>query len=141
MERMLISECQKRLAKVWVGCVLFIVGLFFAQTMAGKFGDHSKEAWGWLLPTVMPSLSLIVGAVVADKYRGLSKRTTADRFAYRLSLGLSWFYLLLILCSILLQPLSPFGPLEMFSLSQFWLSPVHALVGIALGVFFTSTRD
>ena len=54
------------LASIWfVGaglCFIVLVG----QSQVGIFDSDTGAVWGWFLPTVMPTLSLIVSALVAD---------------------------------------------------------------------------
>jgi hypothetical protein len=129
-------RCKRRLATVWfvLGGVIFL--LLVIQTVMGYYGQRATDAWGWFLPNVMPTLSLIVGVLVLDQMGGGVKTRTADAFLYRLALGLSCAYLLLILLSILVQPFAPLPPLELMQQSNLWLGPLQGLVAGALGAFF-----
>jgi hypothetical protein len=136
-ERVAVAKCQQRLATLWLIAAGAIVLLVVAQSIGGIYGGRVGEAWSWLLPLVSPLLLLIVGAVVAEAKRPQST-ATVDRFAYRMSLGLSAFYLVLVPATILLQPFSGRTPLEMLDLSNLWLGPLQGFVAMALGVFFQS---
>ena len=129
-------RCKRRLATVWfvLGGVIFL--LLVIQTVMGYYGQRATDAWGWFLPNVMPTLSLIVGVLVLDQMGGGVKTRTADAFLYRLALGLSCAYLLLILLSILIQSFAPLPPLELMQQSNLWLGPLQGLVAGALGAFF-----
>ena len=129
-------RCKRRLATVWfaLGGVIFL--LLVIQTVMGYYGQRATDAWGWFLPNVMPTLSLIVGVLVLDQMGGGVKTRTADAFLYRLALGLSCAYLLLILLSILVQPFAPLPPLELMQQSNLWLGPLQGLVAGTLGAFF-----
>ena len=133
-----VSQCQQRLAVVWfLGSALVLI-LMLGQTIGGKYGTQYPKAWSWFLPTVLPTLSLIVGALAHDARRQTA--ATVNRFAYQMSLALSLFYLLLVVGTILLQPLAMMNPLELLSTSHLWLGPLQGLIGISLGVFFGSRR-
>ena len=136
-ERVKVSSCQRRLALAWFigGGLVFLVVV--VQTMAGHYGEKTKAAWSWLLPTIMPTLSLIVGAVVSQQPQSTA---TVDRLAYRISMGLSLCYLLLVLATLAVQPFTGTDPLDLMSTSNLWLGPVQGLLGIALGVFFGSRK-
>jgi hypothetical protein len=85
----------------------------------------------------MPTLSLIIAVLVLDQLgKGVQMPRTADRFLFRLSIGLSAFYLLLILLSILIQPFTPLPPLQLMQQSNLWLGPLQGLVVGAMGAFF-----
>ena len=140
-ERIDVSVGQRRLAIIWLAAGAVLVLLLVAQSIGGKFGSEAGKAWTWLLPLIIPTLSLILGAVA---YQATRKPTpaTVDRFAYRVSLWLSAFYLLLVLGTVVAPALIsyPSGSdmLATMQMSNLWLAPVQGLVGIALGVFFVS---
>jgi hypothetical protein len=138
-ERIPFIRAQRRLAVVWFLLSLATFLVVIALTVAGSFGDQSGRAWSWFLPSVIPTLTLIITAVVAE---GKESPATVERFTYRLTLSASVLYLVLLLLSLLLQPiarsLGGITRMELLELSQLWLVPVHGLVGIALGVFFVS---
>ena len=88
-----MTVCKRRLASLWFvggGILLLLVIL---QTLLGGYGDKSGDAFGWLLPNIVPTLSLIIGVLVSDALgKGLPGKE-ADRFLFRLSFGLSCAYL------------------------------------------------
>lgn len=134
-----LAACQRRLAAIWLPACALLSLLLVGQSVFGKYGDESGKAWGWFLPTVLPTLSLIVGAV-AYSAKQPDTPDTVDEFAYRLSLGLSIFYLLLVAAVPVVQPLSGLPPFRLMEISSLWLGPVQGLVGLALGVFFVSRQ-
>lgn len=132
-----VGSCQTRLAAIWLGGggVLFVVVL--VQSLAGKYGEQTGVAWSWLLPALIPTISLIVGAVAYDAVKSKTE-TTVDRMAFRVAGGLSVFYLLLLTTTLLAEPLTRSSPLELLEMSKLWLGPVQGLVGLSLGAFFVS---
>jgi hypothetical protein len=139
-DRVPLSRCQRKLADVWlVGCAVIFL-LLLGQSVGGKYGSQVEKAWSWFIPTVLPTLSVIVGAVAYQARRD-PQRVTADRFAFRMTIGLSLFYLILVIATMLLQPFSRMTPLELMAVSNLWLGPVQGLVGIMLGVFFASRQS
>src|SRR5262245_39961216 len=55
-----LVAARSRLATPWLGGGA-IIGLFlFVQTVAGKYGGQTDRAWGWFVPTVTPTLTVIV---------------------------------------------------------------------------------
>lgn len=131
-----MRRCKRRLASVWFVLAGLIFLLLVIQSVMGHYGARATDAWGWFLPNVMPTLSLIVGVLVLDQLGGGVKTRTADAFLYRLALWLSCAYLLLILLSILIQPFAPLPPLDLMQQSNLWLGPLQGLVAGALGAFF-----
>jgi hypothetical protein len=106
--------------------------------VGGKFGTDAGKAFSWFTPHVVPTLLLMVGAIVKEKES--SPPATADRFPFQLSQWLSVTYLVLLLATLLLQPVSGMTPFEMMNTSELWLGPMQGLVGLSLGAFFVSRK-
>jgi hypothetical protein len=127
--------CQRRLPLVWMGYSLALILLLVAQSVHGPYGSRVDRAWQWLIPLVLPTVSLIVGAVAYEaKSRGEGRKIS--RFPYRVALFLSLLYLTLVLSVPLLAPLTADSPINFMQESTLWLAPVQGLASIALGVFF-----
>jgi hypothetical protein len=132
-----IAYCKRQLALIWFigGGILFAIVLM--QTLLERYGSAANQAWGWLLPSVLPTLSLIIGQLVFDAVQGGNRGRTVDRFLFRLTAMLSSVYLLAVLMVILMAPfLRESGPLQLMAESNVWLGPVQGLVSAALGAFF-----
>ncbi len=134
-------QCKRRLAALWfigAGAVFFVV---FLQTAFGHYGEKVTEVWSWVLPTVMPTLSLVLGVLVVDALgKGISI-TRIDDFLFRLTFGLSLAYLLAVLLIFLLQPFTRVPPLQLMQQSNLWLGPFQGLVAAGLGAFFVSAPN
>lgn len=131
-----LTHCKRWLAGIWFtgfGVIFFIV---LIQSQLGHYRDEANQVWGWLLPTVMPTLSLITGVLVLDASRHDKHRATTDRFLFLLTAWLSGAYLASVLLVILLQPLSSVSPLQSMAQSNVWLGPFQGLVAAAMGAFF-----
>lgn len=131
-----LTRCKRWLAGIWFtgfGVIFFIV---LIQSQLGHYRDEANQVWGWLLPTVMPTLSLITGVLVLDASRHDKRRATTDRFLFLLTAWLSGAYLASVLLVILLQPLSSVSPLQSMAQSNVWLGPFQGLVAAAMGAFF-----
>ena len=137
--RVSITAAQSRLAVLWLAGSAVIFMLMLAQTVSGKYGGQTQRAWGWFMPTVVPTLSVILSAIAYGATKAAEDQTVEER-AYRMTFWMSAFYLLTLLATLLLQPLSDLRPLEFMSNANLWLGPLQGLVGIALGTFFTSKK-
>ncbi len=139
---MKMVECKKHLAVVWFvgGGVLFFI--LFLQSIRGVYGDKVADAWGWLMPSIMPTLSLMIAVFVMDalnKSRQVQD-VIADVFLFRLTFYLSIAYLVVALLTILLQPFSTSSPSEIMQLSHLWMGPFQGLVTASLGAFFMKNK-
>ena len=134
---MTMQVCRKRLGITWIIGAMVLVIVLILQTMRGLYGDKANEAWGWFIPTVFPTLALILAVLVSDfKKASVQQNRTVDLFMYRLTLGLSILYLLVVSSTILLRPLFSWAPLELMRLSNLWLGPLQGIVAAVIGVFF-----
>ena len=131
----LMSVCRRHLALVWFAAAGLLLVLVLLQSLLGHYGAHVREAWSWLLPTIMPTLALIIGVLTADLRAGRDD-PPVDPFLYRLALGASVFYLLVVALTIFVQPLVAQAPTELMSMSNLWLAPLQGLVSAAIGAFF-----
>ncbi|MEI7694660.1 MAG: hypothetical protein WCI64_03290 [Chlorobium sp.] len=135
-----VQECKKRLLVVWLAGAGMLSLLLIAQSMQeeGPYLDRVSDAWGWFLPNVMPTLSLMVGVAVKEFTAVADDQRVVDSFLFNLSLWLSVGYFTLLMASISLQPLfSPnVAPLDFLKQSNLWLGPMQGIVTLALGAFF-----
>ena len=127
---------KKRLAVIWFigGGILF--SLIFAQSILGRYGASVERVWGWFIPTILPTLSLMIAVFVLDTIGRGVKRKSVDKFFYRLSSFLSIVYILSIITIILIEPFSDLSPLELMEQSSIWLGSFQGLVGASIGAFF-----
>ena len=138
--RLDVRRCQRRLLALWAGVSVAAFAIVLVQT--GPGGAYERDAgavWDWFLPTIVPSLSLMLGTVLADARAtpGDVPRVTVDALAYRIAFTTSVLYLLLVVALLLMyaQAASPGAALrEQGRL----VSSLYAIVGLALGTFFVS---
>ncbi|MCI5123967.1 MAG: hypothetical protein D3925_05705 [Candidatus Electrothrix sp. AR5] len=143
--RIPIANTKKQLAIIWFSGSGILFTLLLLQTIFGKYGteiSEIKDPWGLMLPTFIPTLSLIIGVLVSDATGSQDPEETAtvDRFFFRLSCFLSTTYLLTVILTILLSPFSTLSLLELMKLSNLWLAPFQGLVTASLGAFFVSKK-
>lgn len=139
-----LDVVRTRLATVWLcgaGTTIFLLVL---QSLLGRYEDKTQDAWGWLLPTIMPTLGLLVTVLGYTAFDPLFSRAVVRRTFFNLALWLSVLYLVLILLTILIQPFAAHDAskaIELMHTSNLWLGPFQGLVASALGVLFVSKKD
>jgi hypothetical protein len=139
--RISMSKCKKRLAILWFFSSIFLFLILFFQTIFGRFDSRSNEAWSWFLPTIMPTLSLIIGVMVMDTLGKGIEIKRADMFFFRLTYLLSVAYILIVASTILIQPFSTMPLLDLMKQSNLWLGPFQGLVSASLGAFFVKREQ
>lgn len=140
-KRVRMRPCQWRLVIVWGLFSFACVVLLIVQSSVGKYGEASTDAFAWFLPTVLPTLSLMIAALVDNERRGDETERDVSQFLYRLAFGLSVIYLSLVGFAILFEPFAIKQGVAYLTSSNIWLGPFQGLVAGTLGVFFVRTSD
>lgn len=140
---MTLRQAKWRMTTIWLAGSVLVFLILVGQSLAGYYEPRTQDAWSWFLPTVMPTLSLMVGTLVADYRRERPEEAPPPKPVggplFGLTAGLSLLYLLLVALSILIQPfLSQTPPLELMQRSNLWLGPLQGLTAGALAAFFHS---
>lgn len=134
---MTMDKAKWTLASVWLGGAGLIFLILVVQSMRDYYGSRAEDAWSWYLPTVMPALSLIIGVLVADFKVDRGHPIEALRPMMRLGIGISLFYLSMVLLTLLIQPfVDTIAPLDLMRRSNLWLAPLQGLTVAVLGAFF-----
>jgi hypothetical protein len=136
--KMNFSKAKRKIATFWFifSSVLFL--MIFFQSLAGKFESKNQEAWGWFLSAIMPNLTLMISVFIFDIRATEPDTSEIDIFYYRLTIGLSCFYLGIILLLILLQPLTNKSIIQLMNESSIFLGPFQGLVSGSIGLFFVN---
>jgi hypothetical protein len=135
-----LDHVRSRLAILWLGTAGAIILTLVIQSLRQVYGTSVQEVWGWILPTLMPTLGLIVTVL---GYTALDRKvieTVVRRSFFVLAFWLSASYLFLILLTILIQPFTAADPVGLMRMSNLWLGPFQGLVASALGVLFVSKQ-
>lgn len=141
-----MRECRIGLSLLWFWGSLILFAVLMVQTLSGKYEiaipgealeSKAKEAWSWFLPTVLPTLSLMIGVFWSD-FKKEDKKITVDRSKYRFAFGLSFAYLLSVGMIFFLGPFFNKSQLELMKLSTLGLVPFQGLVCLLVGKYFTS---
>lgn len=136
---MSLNRAKWLIGGVWVLGGGAIGLLLAAQSLFNHYGQRVDEVWAWFLPTVMPTLSLIVAVLVSDFHAaggpGGSPQPVVGPWLW-LALGLSIIYLMLVAAAVLVPAVRQVSPLETMHHSNLWLGPFQGLTLAALGAFF-----
>jgi len=135
-----LERVRVRLAVLWLGVGTIIYLIVVAQSLLGKFGSDTQKAWGWLLPTTMPTLGMIVTVLGYTALNPKFSNTEVRRSFFWIAFYLSTVYLGLVLMPILIQPFTNTTPIELMHTSNLFLGPFQGLVASSLGVLFVSKQ-
>jgi hypothetical protein len=140
-EMVSLDIVRNQLAGLWLTGAGLILVIVVVQSLLGHYGNDAQEALGWLLPTLMPTVSMIATVLTYTALEPKVLDAVVRKAFFNIALYLSGFYLFLILLTIAIQPFAPSGPLQLMRLSNLWLGPVQGVVASALGVLFVSKKN
>lgn len=129
---------KRRLAALWFAGSGVLFFLVLIQTTLNHYGNKNVEVFTWLLPTVLPSLSLVIGTLLLDWLNGPHSVPPVSSFIFKLTFWLSAAYLLAVLCLFVLQPFSSLEQIQILQQSNIWLGPFQGVVAGGMGAFFSS---
>lgn len=133
-----LEAARNSLAKIWFIGSGFVFLLLVVQSILGKYETSLQEVWAWFVPTVLPTLALMLGVIGAGALMQDQDKRKVKAFFFSLSKYLSLFYLLILSATILLEPFSNTPGIKLYNLSNYWLGPIQGLVVGAISVLFAS---
>jgi hypothetical protein len=143
-ETLPLDTAQTQLATVWFTGAAVPFVLLVAQSILGRYQDSVSEVWGWFVPSVGPTLGLILGVMGAtaliDARKAESPQREVKRSFFKLAFWLSIAYLTLLTLTLLLEPFSGLRGIKLYNVANYWLGPAQTLVAGAIAVLFTSQR-
>lgn len=108
------------------------------QSILGKYGENVQAAFSWFIPTVFPTLTLMISVIGAAALKPKEDRIIRTNFL-KITVGISIAYLIVLSLVIFLQPFSKYeDPIKLFSISNFFIAPLQGIAVGALGFLFTS---
>jgi len=130
-------KSQMALMLVWVigGASLLLVA--WVQILFGHYGDKGQDVIAWLLPSIIPTVSLVTGVWVNNARKKTPSTKKVERKTYRVVLAVSLFYLIFMGLIFAIQPMVARPPLDVIKDSGLILSPLQGVVSVFLGIFFT----
>lgn len=136
-QRIDLNIAQRRLVVVWLTGSIPMTALMLARTF-GPNATDIERVWSWLLPSIMPTLSLVIGTYAATALSQIDRPRTVDRVFFRVAVALSIAYLIIVTLAIFLYPASSQPALVTLDRIALVLGPTQGLVSACLGVFFVS---
>lgn len=142
---MLLGDCQRRLVILWLALALPAFVIIIIRSVSSEqpyVVDGASllvDVWAWLLSSIMPTLTLILGVMAAGAVYGEDEKPRMRyvlRFMFHIAFALSAFYLIIIDVLAFVWVGQP----SILKTTSLYLSPLQSLLGAALGAFFVSTK-
>jgi uncharacterized protein YqhQ len=156
---MSLEAYRKWLIGIWGAGFLIPFILILIQFANGKYGGKFAEALGWLTALTLPTILLMIGVMVANPSSVLQKSSdpTPDRektdaeltlereaaqkaahetFIFRLAVGVSIVYLLIVNFVFFLEPFAYAKPQDLMRDSKIFLAVFDSIISLLIGYFF-----
>jgi hypothetical protein len=133
-----LDRARNYMALIWFPGSFIPFIILVTQSILGKYGDSVQKVWAWFVPAVGPTLALILGVMGALALTTNQDNKSVKVFFFKLSVGLSIAYLLVLTFTILLEPFSPLRGIDLYTMANFYLAPIQSLSVAAITVLFTS---
>ena len=121
--------------------MLFV--LAFLSTIPGKgsYGDDAETVWKWFGTNIGTTLATMLGVVAADSIGTAQPARNVTRFFYRVLVGLSVFFMLMMVVPFFLRPILQFDFLSLLKSSKWWLGAVQSLTMVGLNVLYPKSAE
>ncbi len=148
MKKINFITARKKLVLHWlvVSAVIFII--YFVEARIGRYGQHEGDVWEWLFKYLTPPLSLMIGVLIIQ-VSAQSSDQEIDLFYFRLAMGMSYFFLVILFLSAFLVPIIHLQQnqnliiteqktiIKAFNTYNSILLPLQGLTTLTLGIFFS----
>lgn len=133
---MTYTRQRNALSVLWfLLCGAMFLLLFLYDIRNTPYGEQTKEVWSWLLPNIVPTLTLMISVFVMEAQGQAAEAATPGVLLFRLAFALSLFYLATLLVLVVYGNFAD-DPLRKLQASGVYLGPFQGLVTAALGAFF-----
>jgi len=138
METIDLSKAQMRLLITWLIGSMPAFIYVFVKTLDPEASGIEK-VWGWLMPTIMPTLLMVAGTCAGV---ALAKQTSREvnRLFYQISVCISVFYLLAVFCTVFVS-LRSTNAVDDLNKSSIFIGSLQGLASACLGAFFVSKKS
>lgn len=156
---MSLDTYRKWLIGIWSAGFLIPFTLILFQFGSGKYGEKFTEALGWLTALTLPTILLMIGVMVASPVTAVHKKKSAgnqpdkekpvkateeltsgkaahEKFVFKLAVGVSVLYLLIVNFVFFLEPLTSSRPQELMRDSKIFLAVFDSVISLLIGYFF-----
>jgi len=135
------------LAALWLALGSLLVVFVSIQMTMDVYGTSSRDVWEWLVPNIVPTMTLVIGALAAD-LRPTIHDYKVSRMFFFVAFGLSFVYLVflivLVFYSVAHVPEDPevgSPALKAMQRATFGIGALQGLVALSLGAFFVQRSE
>lgn len=148
MARIPMSSCRNRLAIVWLAIAILVLSILLIQGFNDVYKhdgqDDFRQAIQWFAKTISPTLIIMLTALGKNAIKPPEKKSVrVDKSFFSFTLFLSLFFLISVIACFIAQGSGDEGRAyyAVLETAEPWLMATNAIVGVAIGVFFSSGKS
>ena|ERR1700688_1654059 len=130
-----LSTAKRWLSLLWLSGFAVPFLILLVRSLSTDKTSQTPDMWSWFLPTTLPTVSLIVGVLIADWRKQPVLKKPADGALFVVALSVSVLYLSAVIATLVRSGLVD-SPMEFLKSSHVYLGPVQGLATGALAAFF-----
>jgi hypothetical protein len=132
---------RRRLLLWWLIGGILPFAIIFLSTLpgVGAFGGDAETIWKWFATNFGTTLGTMLATVATDSFGSPSTKTVTS-FLYRVMVGLSIFFLLMLCAPFILRPALQFNLIALLNNSKWWLGAVQSVLNIGMGAIFPKSK-
>ncbi|MCB1156304.1 MAG: hypothetical protein H7A25_03525 [Leptospiraceae bacterium] len=138
-----LIDVRKTLGILWYVALLILVVIFSIQVQTNKYGNKYNLVIEWLTANVLPTISIITTAWVADFIKKTDEEQSIGIFQYRVVLIFSLMYLFLLFFPVLFSPFfeADTTPIELLAKMKVFLIPFQGLLDAFITFIFVTKTE
>ena len=135
-----MNSGRTRLMVLWFAWASVLLLIVFVQLTLKHYGeDWRRQALEWLLPTILPTTTLVAGVWASEIAKPDRQDRMVPQSAFRMAALGSVVYLTFVTLVIAAQPFYDGPPVDLMRQSALFLAPLQGVVGAFIGIFFAAT--
>ena len=140
-----LETARTKLISIWLSGAGLALLLLIFQTLNKTFEkttetdleSFAQQVWGWFIPLLFPTLSLMLGSLAIKASTEADDSIIVNKKTYRICLSISIVYLLILLFHIYFWPLFNYkDPMKLFATANFYLGPLQGITVMLISMLF-----
>jgi hypothetical protein len=140
MKMISLSKAKEHLVKLWTIGFLLLFLFFFLQTVTQRYVGITNEAWGWFLPHLLPTLTIIIGGYFFDVNRKDATINIIPATSFKISYVISVSYFIIVFIIIFSYRNVNGNILEYYQSYNVVLSAIQSLISGSVVFLFTKQK-
>jgi uncharacterized membrane protein len=116
----------------WLFVAIIAILIVTMQSVSGKYGNDSEQAWNWLLGQFTPALSILTSAAFSDPNTRW-KNSIASAWKWKTAFTFGFFQAFCLFLLLFVEPMLTITVYDLFARTQWALSLLQGVSVAAIG--------